>query len=295
MGESPEDSPNALASSSTIPPAEVTRTTDNEMAADPSAMEAILLAQHQEQADLGGSRRPSQSLASTDQGATPHDGTGVISADMIGNDGRSGPRSETNVLQKTIEYLRSLHSTRLVNLERLAQLREIARSRFPPERHEELRLHPQVVENVVVIEPKLPTLQEFIKQYNAKVAAGQFLQGKGVKERKLAAPTPSRRGRAQKTEDSPKAAAPVGDPSEQNDAVASPAAEVDGNDGRSTPVHATESMAEGPPTQDPMSTVVEDIKRPEPIFQKMLVDWEDVWKGGQIIDDEEEADAQANS
>jgi hypothetical protein len=192
-----------------------------------------------------------------------------------------------------IEYLRSLHSVRLANLDRLAQLREIARSRFPPERHEELRLHPQVVENVVVIEPKLPTLQEFIKQYNAKVAAGQFLKGKGVKERKLQVSSRSRRGKAQETEDSPQTTTPTAEPSEQNNGIPHPIAEDDGLG--TTPTHVITSIAEGPPTEEPTSTVVEDIKRPEPVFQKVLVDWEDVWKGGQIIDDEEEADAQANA
>jgi hypothetical protein len=103
LGEPQDDTSIAGASPSAIPATEVTRNADSELAAaaDPSAMEAILLAQHQEQADLDGSRRPSQSLPSTDHGAAASDAMPIVSADMIGSDGRSGPRSETNVLQKS--------------------------------------------------------------------------------------------------------------------------------------------------------------------------------------------------
>ncbi len=61
---------------------------------DSNAMEAILLAQHAEQADLD--REVSTGLERMSAGAEA-----IPSPDLIGSDGRSGPRSETNVLQKS--------------------------------------------------------------------------------------------------------------------------------------------------------------------------------------------------
>ena len=63
---------------------------------DSTAMEAILLAQHEEQADLD-----REGSAGQDRMSSGPEATHPVPADLIGSDGRSGPRSETNVLQKS--------------------------------------------------------------------------------------------------------------------------------------------------------------------------------------------------
>jgi hypothetical protein len=155
----------------------------------------------------------------------------------------------------------------------------------------------------VFVEPKLPSLREFIKQYNAKVAAGQFLKGKGVKDRKLKMPVMTRLAQTPEHEvpqedvESPKARSPNAEQPELLGESTTSRGDPNGNgDGTTIPAQPPTPIADVPPPPPDAPPSVEDqIKRPEPIVQRVLVDWEDVWKGGQIIDDEEEADAQANS
>lgn len=190
-----------------------------------------------------------------------------------------------------IEYLRSLHSIRLSQLAHLQHLREAALSRFPPSEHDALRLHPQLVETTIVREPKLPSLSQFMKQYEAKVAVGQFL-GKGGKK-----------GKAMSREESEKddlaalgaeMGAEAGGATDGEIIDSGMTHQTHGEEASTSAVHpgVTDNALEQ--TSPAESNAPIEIQRSAPVQQSVVVNWEGAWNGGQVIDDEEEADNAAH-